>query len=653
MEVNESVDRECLSNFEFYSNDIANSQEALLLNESSQLTVDWGKLELSNQNQEILGVRCLDNVDVCIAMQNSTLYYDTSVKISKFKFSHDGCIDHTIGGDVQAYNFIDLSEEIFEEDGAIKLGLDLQGGMYILLELDVAELILNSTNRSNNELKQLVNQMNNDNSNFFSEFLELCKLNNIRLTQQFPQYKALNDQEVIEKLKIDRDRALQSAIKVLRNRIDEFGVSEPIIQQFGANRIVIELAGVQDKDRARELIKRTASLELSLVLRPERVENAISKIDSYLSKNTNKNSFRDYLEPNLYALFGELGVKRGMEDEFEALLMEIESISDINLDGRFVLASEAIDGLTFPDPENDKSSIIIDPYNPVYYISNKPAIIGGMVKNPVAKMAGPGSENSGQWVINLEMNREGARRWSDFTGRNIKRRVAIVLDNKVFMAPQINSKIPTGQTVISGLDDANEAQDIANVLSAGELSAPVKIVEERSISPSLGRDSIKSGTNALMIAFATILIFILFYYKISGMIAIISLSLNVIFVLSLLSILGATLTLPGIAGLILTIGIAIDSNVIIFERIKEELSFGKNAMSAIRSAYKRAFITIMDANVTTLIAAFVLANIGSGPIKGFAITLSIGVMCSMFTAIFITRTCYMIMLRNKDNTISI
>ena len=276
-----------------------------------------------------------------------------------------------------------------------------------------------------------------------------------------------------------------------------------------------------------------------------------------------------------------------------------------------------------------------------------------MVKDPMAKIAGPGSDNSGQWVINLSMNREGARKWSSFTGRNIGKRVAIVLDDKVFMAPQINSKISGGQTQISGLENANEAQDIANVLSAGELDAPVKIVEERSVSPSLGKDSIESGRNALMYAFISILIFILFYYRVSGLIANISLFLNIIFILSLLSILGATLTLPGIAGLILTIGIAIDSNVIIFERIKEEIGFGKNAVSAVRSGYKRAFITIMDANITTLIAAFVLANIGSGPIKGFAITLSIGIMCSMFTAIFITRTFYMIILQNKKNKLSI
>ncbi len=197
------------------------------------------------------------------------------------------------------------------------------------------------------------------------------------------------------------------------------------------------------------------------------------------------------------------------------------------------------------------------------------------------------------------------------------------------------------------MDDATEAQDIANVLSAGELPAPVTIIEERTVGPSLGKDSIKSGTMSLLIAFVSILIFILFYYKLSGIIANVAMILNVLFVLALLSALGATLTLPGIAGLILTIGISIDANVIIFERIKEELSLGKSIQSSIDSGYKRAFVTILDANITTLIAAFVLANIGSGPIKGFAITLSIGIICSMFTAIFVTRTMYMIMIKNN------
>jgi len=650
---NQSVNIDCISNIQFFSNSSLDSIEALLLNNSKQLSYQWGQLDLDNSNT-INSLTCLNDVDVCIGIDNSIVYYNTKKQIDDIEIIHNGCINNISEGIIDNYNFnAEVSENIIEE-GAIKLGLDLQGGMYIQLELDVAQLILNKLNRSENDMRQLIYNVDQNNIDFFESFRQACSEKNIRLTQKFPQYKALDDNEVIQRLKDDRDQALNSAIKVLRNRIDEFGVSEPIIQRFGENRIVVELAGVQDKDRARELIKRTASLELSLVLSTERVNNAIVKIDKYLLSNKiDGNLFANYFEPALFELFGELGVSIGKEDEFERLLEKLETSADIKLDGRFILSNESQEGLSFPSPDNESNSISIGAYTPVYYVSNTPAIVGGMVKDPMAKIAGPGSDNSGQWVINLSMNREGARKWSSFTGRNIGKRVAIVLDNKVFMAPQINSKISGGQTQISGLENANEAQDIANVLSAGELDAPVKIVEERSVSPSLGKDSIESGRNALMYAFISILIFILFYYRVSGLIANISLFLNIIFILSLLSILGATLTLPGIAGLILTIGIAIDSNVIIFERIKEEIGFGKNAISAVRSGYKRAFITIMDANITTLIAAFVLANIGSGPIKGFAITLSIGIMCSMFTAIFITRTFYMIILQNKKNELSI
>ena len=650
---NQSVNIDCISNIQFFSNSSPDSIEALLLNNSKQLSYQWGQLDLDNPNT-INSLTCLNDVDVCISIDNSIVYYNTKKQIDDIEIIHNGCINNISEGIIDNYNFnAEVNENIIEE-GAIKLGLDLQGGMYIQLELDVAQLILNKLNRSENDMRQLIYNVDQNNIDFFESFRQACSEKNIRLTQKFPQYKALDDNEVIQRLKDDRDQALNSAIKVLRNRIDEFGVSEPIIQRFGENRIVVELAGVQDKDRARELIKRTASLELSLVLSTERVNNAIVKIDKYLLSNKiDGNLFANYFEPALFELFGELGVSIGKEDEFERLLEKLETSADIKLDGRFILSNESQEGLSFPNPDNESNSISIGAYTPVYYVSNTPAIVGGMVKDPMAKIAGPGSDNSGQWVINLSMNREGARKWSSFTGRNIGKRVAIVLDNKVFMAPQINSKISGGQTQISGLENANEAQDIANVLSAGELDAPVKIVEERSVSPSLGKDSIESGRNALMYAFISILIFILFYYRVSGLIANISLFLNIIFILSLLSILGATLTLPGIAGLILTIGIAIDSNVIIFERIKEEIGFGKNAISAVRSGYKRAFITIMDANITTLIAAFVLANIGSGPIKGFAITLSIGIMCSMFTAIFITRTFYMIILQNKKNELSI
>ena len=581
---------------------------------------------------------------------------------------------------------------------ALKLGLDLQGGMYVLLEIDLPILIEKLADKLTGELKEAIILSNNKsiemNIDFFDSFLDITEKNKIRLSKNYITLRSMikaetaNNKSIIELLKNNRDNAIQSAIEILRNRVDEFGVSEPTIQRFGNNRIIVELAGIQDSERARSLIQRTASLELSLVL-DDRYENVISAIDNYFLSNkmsiqnkkivnekietlsdtnsedillnSNKDidelvfNFDDFPEPEgieQYPFSSYItqvregnGVLLPYISKFNTLLNEIGTSPSLPRGGRFVWGNSMQSY-----PIGDGAFI---EYKPIYYISDNPAIKGGMIKNPSAQIAPPGSQNAGQWVISLEMNQQGARFWNTFTGANIGNRVAIVLDNKVYMAPFINDQIPTGQTLISGLDNANEAQDIANVLRAGELPAPINIIEERTVGPSLGADSIESGKNALIFAFISILIFILFYYKISGIFANIALLLNVIFILSLLSLLGATLTLPGIAGLILTIGISVDANVIIFERIKEELTLGKDIFSAIKFGYKRAFVTIFDANITTLIAAFVLANIGSGPIKGFAITLSIGIICSMFTAIFVTRTLFIILLKTNLKKLSI
>ena len=596
------------------------------------------------------------------------------------------------------------TEKEYLKSNAIKLGLDLQGGMYVLLELDIATLVAKLSTKPTDELKKIIRSSEEEtissNGDFFEIFFNKINQSNIRLPKYYSELREsnnandYNNEAVIKILKNNRDNALKSAIQILRNRIDEFGVSEPTIQKLGDNRIVVELAGIEDSNRARKLIQRTASMELALVL-DDRIASVFPSIDNYFISNNeqkennniekieitdNKNSKNpeDILQSANNKIEDELldltlnfdnipkpenikenpfsayiidfvpegyGVLLPFITDVEKLIIKMESAKELPRSGRFVWGN-SLKELNLGDGQFIK-------YKPIYYITNNPAIKGGMIKNPIARIAPPGSQNAGQWVISLDMNPQGARSWARFTGANIGKRVAIVLDNKVYMAPYINDKIPTGQTLISGLDDANEAQDIANVLRAGELPAPINIVEERTVGPSLGNDSIESGRNALIIAFISVLIFILFYYKVSGLVANIALLLNVVFILSMLALLGATLTLPGIAGLILTIGISIDANVIIFERIKEELKLGKNVTSAIKSGYNRAFVTILDANVTTLIAAFVLANIGSGPIKGFAITLSIGIICSMFTAIFITRTLYMMILKNGKEKLSI
>ena len=244
-----------------------------------------------------------------------------------------------------------------------------------------------------------------------------------------------------------------------------------------------------------------------------------------------------------------------------------------------------------------------------------------MIQTPKAAVSEMGSNNAGQWIVNLDMTKEGRKKWSKFTGANINRQVAIILDGKVFMAPFIRDKISSGGTQISGFADMQEAKDIASVLKAGELPAPIKIIQTNYIGPSLGQDSINSGSFSMIIGLTFVLIFMLLYYKASGMIANIALVINIIIIFAVLYTMNAVLTLPGIAGLLLTVGMSVDANVIIFERIKEELKSGKTIYAAINNGYKKAFVTILDANITTLLTAFILSFIGSGPVSYTHLTL--------------------------------
>ena len=570
---------------------------------------------------------------------------------------------------------------------AINLGLDLQGGMYVLLEVNVSILVENLATKKPIELMETIEMAEyvsiNNQSDFFNEFLDLSNARNIDLFRFYTNLSTQRDNEsVIEELKIQRDNAIASSLEIIRNRIDEFGVSEPTIQKYGSNRIIVELAGVNDSNRARNLIQRTASLEFNLVLN-NKWETVLDKLDTYLLKDTtqietmieksnevsmgnidSKNDAEDiFIEQNilnqtqydlstpekilrekpfsgyLRSVPGGVGVIAGEFHIIKKVLENIEIQRRIPREGKFLW------GNRFEMAQDETGNFI--EYRQLYYVSAEPEITGGMVREPTARMGTAGSDASGQWVVNMSMNPEGTKKWSRFTGANINRQVAIVLDDKVYMAPVIRDKIPTGQTQVTGFADVNEAKDIANVLRAGELPAPVEIIEERTIGPSLGRDSIQSGRQAMLMGLIAIIIFMIIYYRGAGILATIALLLNLVLVMAILVGLNATLTLPGIAGLILTIGMSVDANVIVFERIREELDLGKTVRAAINSGYERAFITILDANLTTLIAAFVLAWIGSGPIKGFAVTLSSGIICSMFTAIFVTRTIFIAFNSNK------
>ena len=538
-------------------------------------------------------------------------------------------------------NTIDKKELSELQKESINLGLDLRGGLHIVLELDeksfLQNLALLKGNKSQTDYESLLNVAAEksvaNKTNIINELFNVAKIQKIKLNRYFSNLsKSSDNNEIIFQIKNQKKNAMSNILEIMRKRIaehDQYGLGEPAISQIGDNRLMVELAGITDVARAKEYIQRTAEFELTLVKKYEQHINIIDQINKYIQKS--KVDFPP-LDSLLFS-FGDANFY-AYEKDFDRLnsFFDLDDIKDIiNKSKSKVVFSN--DLLSF---RNDDIGV-----RQIYFTKIKPVISGGMIQNPKASMSEIGTDNAGQWVVNLDMNKEGRKRWSRFTGANIDRRVAIVLDNKVFMAPYIRDKISSGSTQISGFANMQEAKDIASVLQAGELPAPIDIIQTNFVGPSLGEDSIAAGGKSMIMGLAFILFFMIVYYRGAGVIANIALILNLIFVFAVLISMNAVLTLPGIAGLLLTVGMTVDANVIIFERIREELNIGSSPYASVNNGYNRAFETILDANITTLLTAFVLSFIGSGPIKGFATTLSVGIICSMFTAIFVTRTFYL------------
>ena len=498
------------------------------------------------------------------------------------------------------------------QKAAVKLGLDLKGGMYVLMEVDKSKL-------SAEEASDAV------------------------------------------------DRALE----VIRNRVDQFGVTEPVIQKAGTDKIVVELAGLQDVERARELIGRTAQLEFKLTETAENTKNLFTQLDQVIArkiagvstaeqekkpeekktepaptepKKDTADVFRDIFggdtvqkgSDTLAQLEGGVGLSTLLQPLGEGYLFGVEA-NDIPVVKKYLA-----------DPEI-KAAI---PSDVQIAWSTGPVSSGGfsyprgiyVLKSPVELTgkhltdARPTRDNLGRWVVNFQLDRQGGQIFSALTGGNVGKPLAIVLDDQVESAPIIQSRIrDRGQIELGSVSTLEAARDLSIVLRAGALPAPVKIVENRIIGPSLGKDSINKGLTSALIGGLAVILFIAVYYRISGVIADFAVLLNVLFLMAVLSAFHATLTLPGIAGIILTMGMSVDSNVLIFERIREELRTGKTVRASIDAGYKRALLTIIDSHVTTLITALVLFLFGTGPIKGFAVTLSAGITISLFTALVITK----------------
>ena len=604
---------------------------------------------------------------------------------------------------IKYQNLSDEEKESLREQGKltqieskiIRQGLDLKGGMFIALEADIPTLVKNLASNRNQKFDDLLSEITNDfksnkGSNFFDIFRSKVQSSDIKIVRYFHEHGS-NIDDIISSLEEETEDSINRVLEILQNRIDQFGVAEPTIQKQGKNRILVELAGVQDSERARSLLQSTALLEFYLLKNNSSTTEIIAQLDNILKKNvsneeleklisetssSNEQKTEDVADNNVTTvdeIFGETAPN--MSDS-------IETKSDLAVDSPFQSLIEFVQGDMVVKTKNVyalkkllnddgaklklKSSsgqfLFSNNYETIgtsgeyfrlYYLESLPELTGGVVEKAKANLGSLGGGNAGLPVVSLDMNSEGAKTWSRVTGANIGQRIAIVLDNKVHMAPNIREKIPGGRTQIEGFADINEAKDIAIILRAGALPAPVDIVEERTVGPSLGADSISSGQKSILIGLGIVFIFMLIYYRASGGIANFALIWNIILILAVLASLGATLTLPGIAGLILTVGMCIDSNVIIFERIREELRKGKTPKSAIEAGYNRAITTIIDANLTTVIASLGLYQFGTGPIKGFATVLFWGILISMFTAVYVTRTVFYTITKKSIKTLSI
>ncbi|MBN2231962.1 MAG: protein translocase subunit SecD [Deltaproteobacteria bacterium] len=487
----------------------------------------------------------------------------------------------------------------------IRLGLDLQGGIHLLMEVDVDEAVAASADRLSEEIVRLLEERELPKVGIRHPETGMLELS-AAVTGEIDQVRALLDTELpawetvsstdsllVIRMSADERRrieklAIDQAVETMRNRIDQFGVSEPEIRPQADNRILVQLPGIKDTRRAIDLIGKTALLEFKLV--------------------------REGVDPRT--------LENGALPEGSEILYQQEF-----------------------DPETRKVVRKVP-----YVVEDRTLMTGDYIADAKVRF----NSQFGDPYVAIDFNSQGAKLFDRLTAQHVKRRLAIILDNNVYSAPVIQERIAGGKAQVSGRFTAKEARDLAIVLRAGALPAPIRILEKRAVGPSLGQDSINKGMLSMLIGGALVIIFMLVYYRYSGLVANLALVLNLLFILSILSLAKATLTLPGIAGIVLTIGMAVDANVLIFERIKEELRLGKTPLAALDGGYGKAFLTIMDANITTLIAAIVLYQYGTGPIRGFAVTLSVGILSSLFTAIFVTRLVFdLLMARRAPAKLSI
>ena len=504
----------------------------------------------------------------------------------------------------------------------IKLGLDLQGGMHLVLEVDDPEGTLTADARSD---------------------------------------------------------AIDRAERILRTRIDEFGVAEPLIQKIGSERIVVELPGNEDEDRAKRVIQQSAFLEFKLVVPVTELEPALARIDRQIVAALGVDALREmgrdtegpsqdlqdliFASPNTDSAQADSAATEGeqtVEEEQEVNLRPFTALlASGDVLGTYLVAVEDVEtAMTFlelPEVriamprdislhwETEPIGVGARTYRRLYVTEEDAFMTGEQLEGAVAQR----DPQFNQAQVSFQLNRAGGRRFSQFTTQHVGDNIAIVLDGEIVSAPVVRDRIGASGVIEMGNADIAEAADLALVLRAGALPAKLRIMEERTVGPSLGQDSIDRGKIAGIIGAIAVVVVMILYYKMAGLLAVMALGVYALLVLGGLAAIGATLTLPGMAGLILSVGMAVDANVLIFERIREELILGRATRTAVDEGFAHALSAIVDANITTLITALILFQFGTGPVRGFAVTLSIGIVASFFSALYVTRTFFLMYLSGK------
>ena len=543
---------------------------------------------------------------------------------------------------------------------SLSLGLDLQGGMHVTLEVGTAQFLKElagdniDTTLTNviDEAKSLAQENNTD---FINEMVQLFEQRypDGRLSRYYRSdteniTRRSSNEEIRSYLEQQRTSAVDRAMEIIRSRVDRYGVTEPAIFKQGNNRVVVELPGVSNKQRIRDLLKGTARLEFRLVGQPDQISNAKDRVVNYydqvasdttdaVEQGAASNPLLEVLNPrgrNPYSFGYSTGRDTARVNEL-LQRSEVQELIPRNI--------ELMWGAS-PFTETEQGQELFE----LIGVRSEIELTGDVISEASVNF----DQATNQPRVSMNMNAEGARRWARITGANIGKPIAIVLDGYVYSYPNVETKIANGRSSISGLESVQEAEDLVNILLSGALPAPLEIVEERTVGATLGEDSIQAGFYSTLIGLVIVAIFMIVYYRAGGAIADLALVLNIIFILGILAAFKATLTLPGIAGIVLTIGMAVDANVLIFDRIREEQRAGKTIRAAIEGGYSNAMSAIMDANITTFFVGIILYSFGVGPIKGFAVTLMAGIVASLFSAIVITRVIVDYLTRDKSAEIS-